>query len=234
MPRVIYNKHIDQNYYLIKVETKDVVEPGQFYMLRAWDKYPVLSRPISVFDVEDDGVLFLYEVRGTGTKIIKDLKAGDEIKIDGPHGNHFEYKGISELSIVGGSVGIAPFYYLIKKLQQENPDVEIDFYLGEREEQNLEKVFEDLKGINLIIKKGGFITDELKFEKKLIYTCGPQAMMNVVNKLAKENDCKAFLSLENRMGCGVGACLSCTCKTKEGNKRACVEGPIFEGSSLEC
>lgn len=231
MAKVIYNEHVDLNYYLIKIDQVEDVKPGQFYMLRAWDKYPTLSRPISVYDVEEDGLVFLYEVRGTGTKIIKDLKPGDEIMADGPHGNSFNYKNIDEISLVGGSVGAAPFYYLIKCLKKENPLVKIDFYIGERENQNIEKAF-NIDGINLIIQKGGFITDSLNFEKKLIYTCGPDAMMNAVKNIGEKHNCKVFLSLDNRMGCGVGACLSCTCKTKNGNMRACVEGPVFDGSVL--
>lgn len=231
MARVIYNKHIDLNYYLIKIDQVDDVKPGQFYMLRAWDKYPTLSRPISIYDVEDDGIVFFYEVRGEGTKIIRNLKAGDDITADGPHGNHFCYENIDEISLVGGSVGAAPFYYLVKCLKRENPEVKIDFYIGERETQNLEKAFEDLE-VNFIIKKGGLITEVLEFDKKLIYTCGPSAMMQAVESLGTQNGCKVYVSLENRMGCGVGACLSCSCKTKTGNKRACVEGPVFDGSEL--
>lgn len=231
MSRVIYNRQIDKTYFLIKTDTVVDTKPGQFFMLRAWDKYPTLSRPISIFNVEDDGLVFLYEVRGEGTKIISQLKEGDEIKVFGPYGNGFEYRGIDEISLVGGGVGNAPFYYLSKCIKIENPNAKIDFYLGERVEQNIESAFEDLD-VNLIVKKGGFITECMEYDKKLIYTCGPSVMMEKVSLLGAENGCQVYVSLENRMGCGVGACLSCTCKTKTGNKRACKEGPVFKGADL--
>lgn len=231
MTKVIFNKKIDGNYYLMKVDLVKETLPGQFYMLRAWDNYPTLSRPVSIFDSEEDGLTFLYEVRGEGTQILSKLKEGDELKVYGPYGNSFKYENINEISLVSGGVGSAPFYYLSKYLKKYNPDVKIDFYIGQRENQNLEQLFEDL-GVNLKVKKGGFITDILEYDKKLIYTCGPDIMMKKVTELGLEKGCEVYVSLENRMGCGVGACLSCTCKTKDGNKRSCKEGPVFEGGAL--
>ncbi|EFI42022.1 dihydroorotate dehydrogenase electron transfer subunit [Peptoniphilus sp. oral taxon 386] len=231
MASVIYNREVDKNYFLMKVDEISNVEPGQFYMLRAWDNYPTLSRPISVFDVQEDGILFLYEVRGIGTKLLSKLRKNDEIKLFGPYGNHFCYKNKREISLVSGGVGAAPFYYLSKCLKRYNESVKIDLYIGERENQNLEMLFKDLD-VNLKAKKGGFITDILEYDKKLIYTCGPEIMMRKVFEYGNENNCEVYMSLENRMGCGVGACLSCVCKTKDGNKRACKEGPVFFGGDL--
>lgn len=231
MNEVIYNKKVDKNYFLLKVDKIIDALPGQFFMLRAWDNYPTLSRPVSIYDLDQEGIVFLIEKRGLGTEILSKLKKGDSIKIFGPYGNHFQYKNIKEVSFVAGGVGSAPFYYLSKYLKKYNKDVKIDFYLGEREDQNLEDCFKDLD-LNLIVKKGGFITDILKYDKKLIYTCGPEIMMKKIADLGKENSCQVYLSLENRMGCGLGACLSCTCKTKEGKKRACKEGPVFKGDEL--
>lgn len=232
MSKVIYNKMIDDDYFMLKTDTKvDKVYPGQFFMLRAWDLYPTLSRPISIYDVCEDGLVFLIESRGIGSKLLKNLKEGDEIKVFGPYGNHFEYENIREISLVAGGVGSAPFYYLSKCLKKSNPDVKIDLYIGLRENQKLEKCFEDL-GVNLIVKKGGFITDYVDFDKKLIYTCGPDIMMYKLKDLAEKNACKIYLSLDKRMGCGLGACLSCTCKTVNGNSRTCKDGPIYKGSDI--
>lgn len=230
MAKVIENIRIDNTYYLLKTDLKMDVLPGQFFMLRAWDTYPTLSRPISIFDASDK-LEFLYEVVGEGTEIFSNLKPGDDIKVEGPYGNSFNTENISEISLVGGGVGIAPFYYVSKVLKEKNKNIKIDLYLGERENQEIEKSLLDLD-VNLKIKKGGFITDILEFDKKLIYTCGPDIMMKNVTKMAIENNCEVYVSLDKRMGCGVGACLSCTCKTTSGNKRSCKEGPIFKGEDI--
>lgn len=230
MAKVIENIRIDSTYYLLKTDLKMDVLPGQFFMLRAWDTYPTLSRPISIFDASEN-LEFLYEVVGEGTEIFSKLKQGDNIKVEGPYGNSFNTEDISEISLVGGGVGIAPFYYVSKVLKEKNKNIKIDLYLGERENQEIEKSLLDLD-VNLKIKKGGFITDILEFDKKLIYTCGPDIMMKNVTKMAIENNCEVYVSLDKRMGCGVGACLSCTCKTTSGNKRSCKEGPIFKGEDI--
>lgn len=230
MVKVLENIKIDDNYYLLRTDLKMDVLPGQFFMLRAWGNYPTLSRPISIYDASET-LEFLYEVIGEGTKILSQLKVGDELKVEGPYGNSFKTKNIKEISLVGGGVGTAPFHYLIKKLKEENENIDIDFYIGERENQEIEKAFLDLD-VNLKIKKGGFITDILEFDKKLIYTCGPEIMMKNITRLAEENNCEVYVSLDKRMGCGVGACLSCTCKTKDGNKRTCKDGPIFKGGDI--
>ncbi len=230
MAKVIENIRIDSTYYLLKTDLKMDVLPGQFFMLRAWGTYPTLSRPISIFDASEN-LEFLYEVVGEGTEIFSKLKQGDNIKVEGPYGNSFNTEDISEISLVGGGVGIAPFYYVSKVLKEKNKNIKIDLYLGERENQEIEKSLLDLD-VNLKIKKGGFITDILEFDKKLIYTCGPDIMMKNVTKMAIENNCEVYVSLDKRMGCGVGACLSCTCKTTSGNKRSCKEGPIFKGEDI--
>ena len=230
MAKVIDNIRIDETYFLLKTDLKMDVLPGQFFMLRAWEDYPTLSRPISIFDATDT-LEFLYEVVGEGTKIISKLKPGDEIKVEGPYGNSFNTDNIDEVSLVGGGVGTAPFNYLSKVLKEKNPNVKIDFYIGERENQEIEKAFTDLD-VNLIVKKGGFITEVLEYDKKLIYTCGPDIMMKNVTRLGLEKDCEVYVSLDKRMGCGLGACLSCTCKTTGGNKRSCKDGPVFKGADI--
>lgn len=231
MAKVIENIQIDKTYYLLKTDLKmDNVLPGQFFMLRAWDKYPVLSRPVSIYDATEN-LEFLYEVVGQGTEIFKNLKPGDEIKVEGPYGNSFNTDNIKEVSFVAGGVGTAPFYYLSKEIKRKNPKAVIDFYIGERENQEIERAFTDLD-VNLKIKKGGFITDILEFDKKLIYTCGPDIMMKNVTKLGIKNGCEVYVSLDKRMGCGLGACLSCSVKTVNGNKRACKDGPVFKGADI--
>lgn len=233
MAKVLENVHVTNDYYLLRTDAVTSAKPGQFFMLRAWENYPTLSRPVSVFDVNDKtgGVDFLYEVRGIGTKIIQKLKPGEDISVFGPYGNTFPLD-VEELAMVGGGVGTAPFYYLSKELKRKKKDIPLTFYIGERENMELERVFYDLD-VELRVKKGGLITDLIDFEKhENIYACGPIAMMKEVTRLALERGKDTYVSMENRMGCGVGACLSCTCETKQGRMRVCKEGPIFKGSDL--
>lgn len=230
MAKIIENINVCKDYFILRTDLDVKVYPGQFFMLRAWDSYPTLSRPISVYDVTE-GVDFLIEKRGEGTKILEKLQAGDEIKLFGPFGNAF-YANLDEVALVGGGVGVAPFHYLIKEIQKLKPNSKITLYIGEREELELENAFKDIR-CDIKIKKGGFITDIIDFEKHdLIYTCGPEIMMKKVVELAKVHDIRTYVSLEKRMGCGVGACLSCSCETKKGRRRSCKEGPIFKGSDL--
>ena len=230
MAKIIENIDVCKDYFILRTDLDVKVYPGQFFMLRAWESYPTLSRPISVYDVTD-GVDFLIEKRGEGTKILESLKEGDEIKLFGPFGNAF-YANVDEVALVGGGVGVAPFHYLIKEIQKLKPSSKITLYIGEREELELENAFKDID-CDIKIKKGGFITDIIDFESHdLIYTCGPEIMMKKVVELAKDHDVNTYVSLEKRMGCGVGACLSCSCETKRGRRRSCKEGPIFKGSDL--
>lgn len=230
MAKIIENIEVCKDYFILRTDLDVKVYPGQFFMLRAWESYPTLSRPISVYDVTD-GVDFLIEKRGEGTKILEKLEKGDEIKLFGPFGNSF-YANVDEVALVGGGVGVAPFHYLIKEIQKLKKDSKITLYIGEREELELENAFKDIN-CDIKIKKGGFITDIIDFEKhKLIYACGPEIMMKKVVEFAKTHDIKTYVSLEKRMGCGLGACLSCSCDTKNGRRRSCKEGPIFKGSDL--
>lgn len=230
MAKIIENIDVCKDYFILRTDLDVKVYPGQFFMLRAWESYPTLSRPISVYDVTE-GVDFLIEKRGEGTRILENLKEGDEIKLFGPFGNAF-YANVDEVALVGGGVGVAPFHYLIKEIQKLKPSSKITLYIGEREELELENAFKDIN-CDIKIKKGGFITDIIDFESHdLIYTCGPEIMMKKIVELAKEHDVTTYVSLEKRMGCGLGACLSCSCETKRGRRRSCKEGPIFKGSDL--
>lgn len=230
MAKILENIHVCKDYFILRTDFKGKIYPGQFFMLRAWESYPTLSRPISVYDVTE-GADFLVEKRGVGTEILEKLEAGDDIKLYGPFGNTF-YANVDEVALVGGGVGVAPFHYLIKEIQKLKPESKITLYIGEREELEIENAFKDVS-CDIKIKKGGFITDVIDFEKhQLIYACGPEIMMKKVVELAKSHKIKTYVSLEKRMGCGLGACLSCSCETKNGRKRSCKEGPIFKGSDL--
>lgn len=233
MGKILENQRVSEDFYLMKVEEENQAAMGQFYMLRAWDKYPVLSRPISVFDADSHTVSFLYKVVGQGTEIFSGLKAGDEIKLDGPHGNGFP-QATGKIALVGGGVGIAPLYLTAKKLKEENPEAAVDLYLGFSGQPILTDLYEKVAD-KVTVNVGGFITDDIEpQEYDVIMTCGPEIMMKVLYKKCRKTGATAplYVSMENRMACGIGACLVCTCKTTGGNKRACKDGPVMLGSEV--
>lgn len=233
MAKIIENRKLSEDFYLMKIEQKNNAGMGQFYMLRAWDKYPLLSRPISVYDADENTASFLYKVIGQGTELFAALKPGDDIQADGPLGNGFpEVKG--KIALVGGGVGIAPLYLATKTLKKYASSNVVDNYLGFSGEALLVKEFEEISD-KVAINVGGFITDNIDpTEYDFIMTCGPEIMMKILHKKCKDMNAKAplYISMESRMGCGIGACLVCTCKTKAGNKRICKDGPIMLGNEV--
>lgn len=226
MYKILENKYIGEDMYFMKVEGRFEAKMGQFYMLRAWDTYPLLSRPISVHDVDENSISFLYKVVGEGTKIFSSLKENDEIKLEGPYGNGYE-KVKGKVALVGGGIGIAPLYLVAKNIE------ECDVYLGFRNESILEEEYRSVCNEVHVAIGDTFVTDILDVEKyDYILTCGPTPMMEKLVKMTEGTNTKIMVSLENHMACGVGACLVCTCKTKFGNKKTCKDGPVFWGEDV--
>ena len=235
MGKILSNQKVDQDFYLMKVEQDNNARMGQFYMLRAWDTYPVLSRPISVFDADEKSVSFLYKVIGKGTKMLSELEEGAESTLDGAHGNGFtELDGKKKIALVGGGVGIAPLFLAAKTYKQADPDVQVDIYLGFSGEPILTEEYKAVAD-HVIVNVGGFVTDDINpCEYDAICTCGPGIMMKVLYDKCQKMGAEAplYVSMENRMACGIGACLVCTCKTSDGNKKVCKDGPVFLGSEV--
>lgn len=235
MGKIRSNKKVDQDFYLMTVEQENDARMGQFYMLRAWDTYPVLSRPISVFDADGQTVSFLYKVIGKGTKMLSELEAGEEITLDGPHGNGFpELVGKKKIALVGGGVGIAPLFLAAKTYKAADPEVQVDIYLGFSGEPILIDEYREVAD-NVTVNVGGFVTDDIDpCAYDAICTCGPGIMMKVLYEKCQKVGATAplYVSMENRMACGIGACLVCTCKTSGGNKKVCKDGPVFLGSEV--
>ena len=230
MAVILQNRLVADDFWMMQVEADTAAAGGQFYMLRAWEQYPVLSRPISVFDTDGKTVRFLYKVVGQGTEHFTTLKPGDQIKLDGPHGNGVP-DAQGNIALVGGGVGIAPLYLLAKELKKRHPDSTVDIYLGFSGQPMLVEEYEKTAD-RVTVNVGGFVTDDIDpIQYDVIMTCGPEIMMKVLYKKCVDTGAKAkvYVSMENRMACGIGACLVCTCKTKSGNKRACKDGPVMEG-----
>ena len=123
MSKIISNEQVNRDFFLLRAEWDKPVKPGQFCMLRAGDEYPLLSRPISIFDMEEGAISFLYKKIGKGTSIISNMKPGDDIGLRGPYGNGFPVDVSGRIALVGGGVGIAPLYLLAKTLKASGASV---------------------------------------------------------------------------------------------------------------
>lgn len=244
--KVIQNIQIADNYYLMKVEGDKIPQhskPGQFFMLQCKDNSKVLRRPISLHNVEGNTLEFYYEALGKGTKEFTQLSTGETINIQGPLGNGYDtdLKG-KNIVVIGGGMGMAPIKYLIKDLKDNN---DITFIGGGRNAGAV-KIIEkfDFKNIELKVATDdgsvgakGNTVDILKEVLKgkdidIIYTCGPHPMMEAVAKVAQENNIRCQISLEERMACGIKACVGCSILTKKGMKKVCYDGPVFESTDI--
>ena len=171
---------------------------------------------------------------GKGTHIISKLGPGDELEVLGPLGKGFNLDLEGSIALVSGGIGIAPMIYLAKRL-----DAIKDFYCGFRKEAYyIDKLKDHVNSIFISTEEGsighkGFITDLLKPEKyKGVIACGPIPMMKKVVEMCKHEGVPTYISMENRMACGIGACLGCTIQTSSGMKRVCKEGPVFSGEEV--
>lgn len=231
MAKVISNEYLGEDIYLLKVEGRYLGKMGQFYMVRGWDEYPLLPRPLSIHNKEDNSISFLYKVIGKGTKILSQLKSLDKITIEGPYGTGFP-KVNGKVALVGGGMGIAPLYLAAKELRDSEEIETLDIYMGFSKESILEEKFKSYSDSSYVTI-GKNITEVLDASKyDYILTCGPQIMMKKIVDMARDFKTKVYVSIEKRMACGIGACLVCTCKTTEGNKKACKDGPVFIGKDV--
>ncbi len=223
---IIENRYVGEGMFYMKIAGEFKANMGQFFMLRAWDKYPLLSRPISIYNIDEEGISFLYKVVGEGTKILSNLEEGERITLQGPYGNGFE-KVEGKVALVGGGVGIAPLYMVAQNIEH------CDCYLGFNKESIMTEDFEQVCDNVFTTVGETFITDIINVEKyDYILACGPTPMMKKLISMTENTNTRIQVSLENRMACGVGACLVCTCKTNSGNKKTCKDGPVFWGEDV--
>ncbi len=236
---ILSNEEIQNGIYKMVVKEEENIKAGQFYMLKCKNK--LLQRPISICEKEGENLIFLYAVVGEGTRDFSIMKKGEKITLTGPLGNGFDLEfNLDKVALVGGGIGIAPMLQVAKEIKNKNGAKQLDLYAGFRDEVYLLDEFKEyVDEINISTNTGsvghkGFVTDLLKPEEyDLVLCCGPEIMMKKVVEMCKEKDTKVFISMEKHMACGVGACLVCTCKTKEGFKRTCKDGPVFDGNYVE-
>lgn len=234
--KVLYNEKVIDNIYKMVCEDTNEVKAGQFYMLKL-EGATLLPRPISICEKDDKTITFLYAVVGKGTDEYSKLREGEYINLNGPLGNGFNLdEKLGKVALVCGGIGTAPMVETAKRLRAKNPDEKIDVYAGFRDNIYLtEELTKYADNVNITTNTGkhghkGFVTEILKPEEyDTVLCCGPEVMMKAVINMCKEKNVKIYVSMEKHMACGVGACLVCTCKTKDGFKRTCKDGPVFDG-----
>lgn len=216
-------------------------QPGQFAQLRTDAPDTFLRRPISIHDVQGDEVSFLVQAVGRGTRWLAQLHVGDTLNVVLPLGRGFTVGDAKNVLLVGGGVGVAPLFLLGKVLKQRG--LCPTFLLGARTKDMLLRLpaFRELGEVLVTTEDGslgeqGFVTQHSVWNERhfdLVQTCGPGPMMKAVARLTREKgiDCEA--SLENRMACGVGACLCCVETLADGhNHCVCTDGPVFNVNEL--
>jgi dihydroorotate dehydrogenase electron transfer subunit len=241
-------QHVNANCVLLVMRSETPLPatlPGQFAELRV-DNTPsvVLRRPISVhsFDAEKNEIGFLVQVVGDGTRWLASLEVGDKVNTLMPLGNGFTMPAErgGRYLLVGGGVGSAPLYYLAEQLKKNGNDFVI--LIGARAAKDLYRrdAYEALGRVEYTTEDGslgekGYVTNHSVLAEKFdgIFTCGPKPMMLAVAKYARENNIACEVSLENKMACGLGACLCCVEDTKEGHKCVCTDGPVFSIDELK-
>ncbi len=244
---IIRQEEIADNIYSMWLRTEQIAKyakAGQFISVYCNDGSRLLPRPISICEIdrEDGAIRIVYRIAGEGTKEFSALHTGEQLEVVGPLGNGFPQKS-KKAFLIGGGIGIPPMLQLAKELNCEKQMI-----LGYRDELFLVDEFENLGAVYIATEDGsagtkGNVLDAIRengLDAEVIYACGPTPMLRALKAYAMENNIECWISMEERMACGIGACLACVCKStnKDGhtnvkNKRICKEGPVFLAQEVE-
>ena len=234
----------------IQTEAAKTARPGQFISMYTNDGSKLLPRPISICEIDAETlklrVVYRVTAEKTGTEQFSKMKAGDTLPIIGPLGNGFPLeagKG-KRAFLMGGGIGVPPILELAKQL-----DCEKQIIIGYRDADTfLKEQFEENGTVYISTEDGsvgtkGNVIDAIRengLQADIIYACGPTPMLRAIKQYAEENSIECYISLEERMACGIGACLACVCQSKEkdhhsnvNNKRICKDGPVFLSTEVE-
>lgn len=239
------NRFLNADTFLLVLYSPELpeMEAGQFVNVRVENSPSTfLRRPISIHDADrEKGLLYLLiKVAGNGTARLSALKAGERLNLVLPLGNHFTLPENGHCLLVGGGVGIAPLFYLAKKLKQKG--VRTTLLIGTRTDKDivLKNEFEKYSTVYYATEDGsygekGYPTQHSILRERFdhIFCCGPSPLMQAVARYAYANRIDCEVSLENSMACGIGACLCCVCDTKKGHKCVCTDGPVFNINDLK-
>ena len=215
-------------------DTSAITAPGQFINIKLSGLY--LRRPISVYDVDDTTVTIIYKVVGHGTEQMSNMTEGETLDVLTGLGNGYDTSLTGDRPLLlGGGVGVPPLYLLAKKLIAEGKQVSVVLGFNTKDEIFCEQEFKDL-GCTVTVTTAdgsygvkGFVTNAMDLDYTHVCTCGPEPMLKAVYKACKTD---GQFSFEERMGCGFGACMGCSCKTITGYKRICKEGPIMRKGDI--
>lgn len=219
----------------LKGDVSDITSSGQFVNIKLDGFY--LRRPISVNDCENGILTIIYKVVGKGTEQMAEMQAGEKLDVLTGLGNGYDLSLSGDKPVLlGGGVGVPPLYMLCKKLIAEGKKVSVILGFNTKDEVFCEEDFKKL-GADVYVTTAdgsygikGFVTDALKdIDYSYFYTCGPEPMLKAV---FKSTNTSGQFSFEERMGCGFGACMGCSCKTITGYKRICKEGPVLKKEEI--
>lgn len=255
--KLIKKEQLKQDIFKFSVYAPSIVnnsKPGHFVEIRVSEQTePFLRRPISIYNlIKEEGILeFIFQVKGKGTEILSKKEEGELIDIIGPLGyGTFKYENYKNLAIIGGGIGVFPLYELAKCAKADNKNVKT--YLGFRSKEFvlLEQEFRNVSNELVITTDDGSYSEQgfaINYLEKdiedgkidCISACGPLPMLKAVQKLALDRNIPCQISLEEKMGCGLGVCLGCAVKTAQSSKEApeylhvCKAGPVFNANDVE-
>lgn len=240
-------RRLSPGYFHLILHAPDVArtaKPGQFAQLRVarpGTLDPLLARPISIYGASADtgDVSFIFKVVGRGTELLTTFQPGESMTVLGPIGHGFSVPDTAtNIALIAGGVGMPPLFFLAETLRRTRPDVAITLFYGGRTRTDLlELPSWDTLGVSVVTATDdgshghhGLVTEPLQRQLPsfdYLAACGPRPMLRAVQQIAMAAGIPGQLSLEARMACGVGACLGCVCATVTGNRRVCVDGPVF-------
>lgn len=228
--KILSNKKIAKDVFemVLEGDTQYITAPGQFINIQLEGKF--LRRPISVCDYDDTTVTIIYKVVGEGTEMMSALPVGETLDVLTGLGNGYDISKGTKPMLIGGGVGVPPMYNLCKKLIAAGQKPVVILGFNTKDEIFYEDEFKALGAeVRVATADGsygikGFVTDAFIDDYDYFYTCGPMPMFRAIE--AKVTTSGQY-SFEERMGCGFGACMGCSCKTKYGNKRICKDGPVL-------
>ena len=234
--KIILNKKIAKDVYKMELfgDVSAITAPGQFVNIKIDGLF--LRRPISVCNCESNTLTLIYKVVGKGTEIMSKMQDGElDVLVGLGNGYDISPSGKTPL-LLGGGVGVPPLYMLAKQLISNGKKVTVVLGFNTKDEVFYEKEFKEL-GANVIVTTvdgsmgiKGFVTDAVKdLDYSYFYTCGPEPMLKAIYKTLQT---QGQFSFEERMGCGFGACMGCSCKTITGYKRICKEGPVLSKEEI--
>lgn len=235
--KIISNQRIAKNVYEMKLsgDTSPIINPGQFVNIKITGEY--LRRPISICDFDESTLTLIYKVVGKGTSAMSTMQENSWLDLLIALGNGFNTNDSGDKPVlIGGGVGVPPMFKLAKELISEGKEVSVILGFNTEDEIFYKDEFEKIGAkvyvttVDGSVGTKGFVTDVLKdLDYSYIYTCGPEPMLKAVYNTAKTS---GQFSFEERMGCGFGVCMGCSCKTKYGNKRICMDGPVLRKEEI--